>query len=142
MAFFQLRELIDAWELEIDKMFTDWPMHWKEFGALRFEEPLNPKSAANMNVAQLGLIALLTSRLRDWTAGFGIRAYSTGQPVPEHGKPCWDIVAEFVNDALEPPQELNGEAARRVWQSMSAKHAITTQRWPKPSKWESQFQKT
>lgn len=139
LSFFQFGRLLDDWSSEIDTIFSEWPMHWKEFGALRFERALTPVAAAKMDVVQLGLIARLTSRLRDFTAGYGIWAYSTGQPIPSHGKPCWEVVAEFVNCALGPNRDLTGESARRIWQSISAKHKITMQSWPRPSKSESQI---
>jgi hypothetical protein len=141
LSFFRFDDLLTSWIREIDQMFSEWPAHWMEFGALRFSLAVSPKAAAKMNVVQLGLIARLTSRLRDFTEGYGVRIYSTGQPIPDHGKPCWDIVAEFVNCALTPSKPLTGETARRIWQSLSAKYEITTQMWPGPSKSESQVQK-
>lgn len=138
LSFFEFASLLDSWDREIDATFTEWPMHWKEFGSLRFERALSPIAAAKLDVAQLGLIAHLTSRLRDFSAAFGIWTYSTGQPIPIHGKPCWDIVAEFVNCALPRKSELSGESARRIWQSIASKHSITMQSWPRPSKPESQ----
>lgn len=140
LSFFRFNEMLDSWIREIDDMFSRWPANWREFGALRFEEAVSPVAAAKMNVVQLGLIARLTSRLRDFTAGHGILIYSTAQPVPTHGKPCWEIVAEFVNCALTPAHELTGESARRIWQSISAKYAVTMQGWPRPSKSEPQTQ--
>lgn len=139
LSLFDFDSFLDSWDREIDATFTEWPMHWKEFGALRFEEPLSPKAAGKLDVVQLGLIARLTSRLRDFTAGYGISAYHTGQPIPVHGKPCWEIVAKFVNCALPRKTELSAEATRRIWQSISSKHQITMQSWPKPSKSESQL---
>lgn len=138
LSLFRFNDLLDAWEREIDQTFHDWLAHWTEFGALRFANPLSPKSAAKLNIPQLGLIARLTSRLRDFTGGYGIWTYSVGQPVPNHGKPCWEIVADFVNCSLEPPNPLTGEAARRVWQSISQKHPIRMQPWPRPALSESQ----
>lgn len=140
LAFFSFSEFLDSWDREIAAMFSEWPAHWKEFGALRFERAISPIAAAKLDVVQLGLIARLTSRLRDFTAGYGVWTYSTGQPVPTHGKPCWEIVAEFVNCSLGPNRELSGETARRIWQSIAAKHVVTMQSWPGPSKSESQVQ--
>ena len=97
LSFFHFDEMLDEWEKEIDKFFRPWPGAWKEFGALRFEQEISKRSAAKMNIAQLGLMAKLTSRIRDFTAGHGVWTYSTGQPIPTHGKPCWSIVAEFIN---------------------------------------------
>lgn len=140
LALFRFDELLDSWDREIDFMFGEWPAHWREFGALRFGRPVSPVAAAKMNIVQLGLLARLSARLRDFTAGYGIRTYGTGQPIPEHGKPCWEIVAEFVNYALEPKRHLTGDTARRVWQSISIKYEITMQGWPRPSKAEPQAQ--
>lgn len=139
ISIFEFSEFLDSWNREIDAIFSEWPLHWKEFGALRFKEPLRPVAAAKLDVVQLGLVARLTSRLRDFTAGYGIWAYSTGQPIPQHGKPCWEIVAEFVNCALARDDPLSGDSVRRVWQSITSKHEITMQSWPKPSKSESQI---
>lgn len=142
LALFNLSELLDAWGREVDDKFKPWPVNWMEFGALRFEKAIGPKAAAKLNVVQLGLIAHLTSRLRDFTAGHGIWVYSTGQPIPAHGKPCWDIVAEFVNCALSPSNPLTGDTTRRIWQKFFSKHPVKLQGWPKPAKAEPQVQKT
>lgn len=142
LALFEFSEMLNAWDREIDFMFKPWPVNWMEFGALRFEKPITPKAAAKMNVVQLGLLARLASRLRDFTAGYGIWSYGTGQPVPDHGKPCWDIVAEFVNCAFPTNAPLTGETARRTWQKFVAKHPVRLQGWPKPGKSEPQVQKT
>ena len=139
LSIFEFAEFLDSWDREINATFTEWPLHWKEFGALRFKKPFRPVAAAKLDVVQLGLVARLTSRLRDFSAGYGIWAYSTGQPIPEHGKPCWEIVAEFVSCALPREDNLSGDSVRRVWQSIASKHEITMQSWPKPSKSESQI---
>lgn len=141
LSFFRFDEMLNAWDREIDFMFSEWPAHWREFGALRFAHPVSPVAAAKMNVVQLGLIARLTSRLRDFTSGYGVRICSTGQPIPSHGKPCWEVVAEFVNCGLSPSKPLTGDTARRIWQSISTKYEITTQAWPRPARSESQVQK-
>jgi hypothetical protein len=140
ISLFRFPELLDSWDREIDVVFDQWPAHYMEFGPLRFKEPLSPAAAAKLNPAQLGLIAILSARLRDFTAGYNIRVYSTGMQMPEHGRPCWEVVAEFVNCALELENPLTGDTARRVWQSITAKHKVTLQAWPKPAKSESQVQ--
>ena len=142
MSFSKLDKMIAAWDREVEFMFGRWPVDWTEFGALRFDDAISPKAAAKLNVVQLGLMARLSSRLRDFTAGYGIRIYSTGQSIPNHGKPCWDVVAEFVNCALAPAEPLTAASAGRVWNKLSAKHGIRTQGWPKPAKSEPQVQKT
>lgn len=141
VSLFRFDELLEAWAREIDGTFHDWPAHWMEFGALRFSEPVSARAAAKLNIPQLGLIARLTSRLRDFTEGYGIWSYGTGQPIPKHGKPCWEIVAAFVNCALEPSNPLTGETARRIWQSLSGKYEIKMQSWPRPALSESQVEK-
>jgi hypothetical protein len=141
VSLFRFDELLDSWERQIEDKFREWPAHWLEFGALRFDRPISRAAAAKLNVPQLGLIARLTSRLRDFTAGYGIWSYGTGQPVPDHGRPCWEIVAEFVNCALEPPNPLTGDTARRIWQSIASKHEIRMQSWPRPPRSESQVEK-
>jgi hypothetical protein len=139
LSLFRFGEFLNSCDREIASIFSQWPLDWKEFGSLRFANALSPMAASKLDVVQLGLIAHLTSRLRDFTAGYGIRAYSTGQPIPTHGKPCWEVVAEFVNCALSANRSITGETARRIWQSISSKHDITMQAWPKPSKSESQL---
>jgi hypothetical protein len=138
LSFFRFAELLEHWETQIDRLFEPWPANWKEFGALRFEQAVSPREAAKFNIVRLGLTAHLLSRLRDFTAGYGIRPYSTGQPIPTHGRPCWDIVAEFLNAALSPNQIRTGDSVRRTWQSFNKRHAVTMQSWPNPAIPESQ----
>ncbi len=141
MSFFKFDRLLDSWSREVDAIFLPWPANWMEFGALRFEEAIAPKAAAKMNIVQLSLIAHLVSRLRDFTEGYGICSYGTGQPIPKHGRPCWSVVAEFVNCALELENPLTAESVRRVWQSFASKHDVRMQSWPRPPKRELQASK-
>lgn len=141
VSLFHFDELLAAWHSEIDDIFKPWHSNWTEFGALRFEKSVSPKAAAKMNIGQLGLTAHLMARLRDFTAGLGLQVYSTGQPIPTHGTPCWPIVAEFVNCALEPENLHTADSIRRTWQGFYARYKPTMQSWPKPPKPESQVQK-
>lgn len=141
LSLFHFDDLLNSLEREIDESFRPWPRAWMEFGALRFSRGLDPRTAARMNITQLGLLARLSSRMRDFTNGYGIRAYGTGQPLPSHGRPCWDIVAEFVNCALNLDNPLTGETAQRVWNKFAKKHKPSMQSWPNPAKQEPQVQK-
>lgn len=139
LSLFDFQKLLDSWTREIETVFRPWKRPWMEFGALLFDGAISPRSAAKMNVVQLGLLARLASRMRDFTAGYGIRAYSRGQPVPSQGKPCWGIVAEFINCALARENSLTGESAQRIWNKFAATHNPTMQTWPNPAKQESQY---
>ncbi|MBT2187909.1 hypothetical protein [Sphingobium nicotianae] len=141
LSLFHFDDLLEAWEREVDQLFRAWPSNWMEFGALRFQQAIEPRAAAKMNVVQLGLIARLLIRMRDFTAGRGIGAHGTGYAVPTDGRPCWDIIAEFVNCALDADAPLTGDTARRVWQKFSDKFEPRVQGWPRPAKSEPQVQK-
>lgn len=138
LSFFRFSEMLEQWNAQIDVLFKPWPANWTEFGALRFDTVVTPRGAAKFRVAHLGLTAHLMARLRDFTAGYGIRSYATGQPIPDWGKPCWEIVADFVNAALSPDDPQSSETVRRNWQSFAKKHPVTLQGWPKPAIQESQ----
>lgn len=141
LTLFEFDTLLIAFDREVDQLYRPWPMAWKQFGCLRFERPITPRAAAKMNVVQLGLMARLSSRLRDFTSGRGICAYGTGQPVPAYGRPGWSIVAELINCALDLQNPLTGETAQRVWNKFYTEHSPTMQAWPKPAKQEPQVQK-
>jgi hypothetical protein len=139
LSLFRFSELLDSWAAQVDEMFEPWPANWVEFGSLLFDRPVSPREAAKFKVARLGAIGHLLSRIRDATAGYGIRIYSTGQPIPTWGKPCWEIVAEFVNAAFPEDEPLTGDSVRRTWQSFTGKHPVRLQGWPKPAIAESQL---
>lgn len=141
LSLFHFDELLDSFEREVNQSFRPWLRAWKEFGPLRFDHQIDPRSAAKMNVVQLGLMAKLSSRMRDFTNGHGIWAYGTGQPIPSHGRPCWGIVAEFINCALDLQNPLTGETAQRIWNKFFEAHRPSMQAWPKPAKREPQAQK-
>jgi hypothetical protein len=139
VSLFHFDELFDLWERKLEDFLGPWRPDWLEFGALRFANPVTPKAAAKMNVVQLGLTARLSSRLRDFTASRGLCIYGTGRPIPSDGKPCWAIVAAFLNSALDTRHD--DHSIRRVWQSFEKIHDVTLQSWPNPAKRELQVQK-
>jgi len=147
LFIFGLEKFIDEAErLSTYKYFTLFKKDYMQVGCLRFEQPIALRALAKINSAQLGITGTIMSRLRDFTAGRGIQVYSTGQPIPDDGRPCWAIVALFVTACMRDVTgtmaeiDIDGDSIRRAWAKTARKYEIRLTSWPKPARREPQFQ--
>jgi hypothetical protein len=124
---------------------NDAPWIW--LGNLYFDPPLSRKSRSritkdndsNLGVAVLGLSIALASRMRQITSGqFSSLRYSGLQPA-ELGRPCWDIVAEYVNCAFNLQNAETPESLRQRWHYISRRRKITVHDWTRAAIRQPQF---
>jgi hypothetical protein len=133
LSFFEFSEFLTELEKDVNKTFSRWPRNWKEFGCLRFEKPLTQKQASKFKFGQIGLAGVIASRLRDFTSIGTHKIYSgNGQPPSTDGKPCWPIVAEFVNAAFTPDPPVTEEGLRTAWSALTKNNTVSFRSWPGP----------
>jgi hypothetical protein len=129
IALFKLPNLFSAFEKALkSRKRVSHPFY--QIGCLRFEPPLSRKAGVKVRGDAAGLGAWLAYLLREWTAGRGVHPYWPGTKMPEDGRPCWAIVAEFINAALPSDKIETAESVRQQWHTLAKGRAIRLDPWP------------
>lgn len=120
---------------------------WLFVGNLLVEPALSRKQRAalaqdgnvEVGIARLGLSASLSTWLRHITSGQAQWRRYAGDVVPTFGRPCWEIVADYVNAAIPSKSTVTAESVRQRWRNLSKDRKIRLHLWPQPGQREPQI---
>lgn len=120
---------------------------WFFVGNLRVEPALSRKQRAalaqdgniDVGIARLGLSASLSTWLRHITSGQPQWRRYAGDVVPTFGRPCWEIVADYVNVAIPSQSAVTAESIRQRWRNLSKDRTVRLHLWPQPGQREPQI---
>lgn len=113
------------------------PEPWNWIGNVYCEPPLSRKSRAritkdgnaDLGVAVLGLSIALSAMFRLITAGRPNHVRYVGDTMPIDGRPCWEIVADYLNCAFPSMSPESGETIRQRYHAFSKGKTVHIHNW-------------
>ncbi len=130
IGLFQCDEFLEDWTSELAEV-NDLSRNVRQLGCLRFEPALSRKAASKVRVEVAGLSAWLSFHLRNASQGRAVTATWPGQAMPYDGKPCWELVSDFINAAFPDTQPVSATSLRSQWKTLSRARKVLIDPWPR-----------
>jgi hypothetical protein len=113
------------------------PNPWNWLGNLYCDPSLSRKSRsritkdsdANLGVAVLGLSIALSSMFRHLVAGRTTHVRHVGDTIPIDGRPCWEIVAAYINCSFSFVLDESAESVRQRCYAFSKGRRVHIHNW-------------
>jgi hypothetical protein len=126
----QAREYLQNWTERT-------PDPWNSLGNLYCEPSLSRKSRAritkdgnaDLGVAVLGLSFALSASFRLLTAGRPNQLRHVGDTMPTDGKPCWEIVADYLNCTFPSMSIESADSIRQRYHTFAKDRTVRIRNW-------------
>ena len=122
---------------------------WNWIGNLTIRPPLSRRSKASISrdfdlplgIATLGLSASLSAWFRCATAGKFPSFRYAGAEMPLFGRPCWNLVADYINLALPSTNVVTSDGLRQQWSTFARGRKIGIHIWARKGIREAQLKR-